>query len=71
MRRAVAIAALLALLAPGSALARECGIPDSNPLWIDFAGHDAPLPQKPGLTLDCEAISFDSSTMRIAVGSVS
>lgn len=44
-------AACAALVLPGSALARECGIPDSNPLWVDFAGHDAPLPQKPGLTL--------------------
>ena len=52
MRRAVLIAAVLALLAPGSALARECGIPDSNPLWVDFAGHDAPLPQKPGLGIE-------------------
>ena len=48
-------------LAPGSALARECGIPDSNPLWVDFAGHDAPLPQKPGLTL-----AFTSGTVKPA-----
>ena len=61
MRRAVLIAAVLALLAPGSALARECGIPDSNPLWVDFAGHDAPLPQKPGLTL-----AFTSGTVKPA-----
>ena len=52
MRFAVVLAAACAaLVLPGSALARECGIPDSNPLWVDFAGHDAPLPQKPGLTL--------------------
>lgn len=51
MRLAVLAAAVAALVVPGNALARECGIPDSNPLWIDFAGHDAPLPQKPGLTL--------------------
>ena len=51
MRRAVVLAALAALVLPGHALARECGIPDANPLWVDFAGHDAPLPQKPGLTL--------------------
>ena len=61
MRRAVLIAAVLALIAPGSALARECGIPDSNPLWVDFAGHDAPLPQKPGLTL-----AFTSGTVKPA-----
>ncbi|HWL34542.1 MAG TPA: hypothetical protein VNP89_13155, partial [Gaiellaceae bacterium] len=61
MRRVVALAALLALVAPGSALARECGIPDANPLWVDFAGHDAPLPQKPGLTL-----AFTSGTVKPA-----
>ena len=61
MRRVLLIAAVLALIAPGNALARECGIPDSNPLWVDFAGHDAPLPQKPGLTL-----AFTSGTVKPA-----
>ncbi len=61
MRRAVALVALLTLVAPGSALARECGIPDANPLWVDFAGHDAPLPQKAGLTL-----AFTSGTVKPA-----
>ena len=61
MRVAIALAACAALVLPGSALARECGIPDSNPLWVDFAGHDAPLPQKPGLTL-----AFTSGTVKPA-----
>ena len=61
MRLAVAIAACVALLTPGTALARECGIPDSNPLWVDFAGHDAPVPQKPGLTL-----AYTSGTVKPA-----
>ncbi len=59
MRVALALVALALLvgLRPGgsagspAASARECGIPDANPLWVDFAGHDAPLPQKPGLVL--------------------
>jgi len=55
----VLAAACAALVLPGSALARECGIPDSQPLWVDFAGHDAPLPQKPGLTL-----AFTSGTVK-------
>ena len=59
MRFAVVLAAVAALVLPGTALARECGIPDSNPLWVDFAGHDAPLPQKPGLTL-----AFTSGTVK-------
>ena len=38
MRFAVVLAAACAaLVLPGSALARECGIPDANPLWVDFA----------------------------------
>jgi hypothetical protein len=61
MRRAAALAALAALVLPGNALARECGIPDSNPLWIDFAAHDSPVPQKPGLTL-----AFNSGTEKPA-----
>ena len=60
MRFAVVLAAACAaLVLPGSVLARECGISDSNPLWVDFAGHDAPLPQKPGLTL-----AFTSGTVK-------
>ena len=35
----------------GAVPARECGIPDANPLWVDFAGHDAPVPQQRGLVL--------------------
>jgi hypothetical protein len=61
VRRALLLAVAFALIAPGSAFARECGIPDSNPLWVDFAGHDAPLPQKPGLTL-----AFTSGTVKPA-----
>ena len=61
MRLAVAIAAVAALLLPGTALARECGIPDSNPLWVDYAGHDSPMPHKPGLTL-----AFSSGTEKPA-----
>jgi hypothetical protein len=61
VRLAVALAVVAALLLPGGALARECGIPDANPLWVDFAGHDAPLPQKPSLTL-----AFTSGTVKPA-----
>jgi hypothetical protein len=62
VRLAVILAAsAAALILPGGALARECGIPDSNPLWVDFAGHDAPMPQKPGLTL-----AFTSGTVKPA-----
>ena len=67
MRFAVVLAiACAALVLPGSALARECGIPDSNPLWVDFAGHDAPLPQKPGLTLAYSSGTEKPSAARAA-----
>jgi hypothetical protein len=61
VRLAVALAAVAALVLPANAFARECGIPDSNPLWIDFAAHDSPMPQKPGLTL-----AFNSGTEKPA-----
>ena len=62
MRSAVVLAAVCAaLVLPGSALARECGIPDSNPLWVDYAAHDSPVPHKPGLTL-----AFASGTVKPA-----
>ena len=60
-RVAFGLAVLFALLTADLAHARECGIPDANPLWVDFAGHDAPLPQKPGLTL-----AFTSGTEKPA-----
>src|SRR5947208_3624466 len=40
-----------ALAGAPSALADACGLPDSGPLWVDFAGHDAPIPVKPGMVL--------------------
>lgn len=62
MRRCAFLVALCAaLLLPGSALARECGIPDGHPLWVDYAGHDSPVPHKPGLTL-----AFSSGTEKPA-----
>ena len=42
---------LAALAGAPAALADGCGIPDSGPIWVDFAGHDAPIPAKPGLVL--------------------
>ena len=56
-RRAVKriLVAAVVLIAVGagapSALADACGIPDTTPVWVDFGGHDAPIPAKPGLVL--------------------
>ena len=33
------------------ALADACGVPDATPVWVDFGGHDAPIPAKPGLVI--------------------
>jgi hypothetical protein len=63
------VVVLLACLAvPGAvarpALADACGLPDSGPLWIDFAGHDAPLPAKPGMVLAVASGTDTPAAMR-------
>jgi hypothetical protein len=50
-----------ALAGAPAALADACGIPDSGPVWVDFAGHDAPIPAKPGLVL---AVASGTDTPR-------
>jgi hypothetical protein len=60
VRRLLPVALLLALASAfgtHEARAGECGIPDSRPLWVDYAGHDSPVPHRPGLTL-----AFSSGT---------
>jgi hypothetical protein len=51
VKRLLVLALLAALVLAPSALADACGIPDSGPVWVDFAGHHAPIPAKPGLVL--------------------
>lgn len=52
MRWTIVFVALLAALAGApAALADNCGIPDAGPIWVDFAGHDAPIQARPGLVL--------------------
>jgi hypothetical protein len=51
---ALLLAAALALVAvPGGrpALRASCGLPASGTLWVDYAGHNAPIIPKPGLVL--------------------
>jgi hypothetical protein len=48
--------ALLILAAGGAsaapaAVVDTCGVPSQAPLWVDFGGHDAPIPAKPGITI--------------------
>jgi len=57
MRGIVALTAVVAaVLALGSPHVRAgapvgCGLPSKGPLWIDYAGHSAPIIPKPGLVL--------------------
>jgi hypothetical protein len=36
--------------APGAST-DGCGVPSVPPVWVDFGGHDAPIPAKPGVTI--------------------
>lgn len=52
MKRAAVLATLVAfLLTAPPAYADSCGIPDRGPIWVDYAGHDAPVPAVPGTIL--------------------
>lgn len=52
MKGFAATLGLLAALAVGAPAARadSCGVADAN-VWIDYAGHDAPVPAEPGTIL--------------------
>ena len=49
----LAVAALALVVAPTRtrADATACGLPATSPLWVDYAGHNAPIVPKPGLVL--------------------
>jgi len=62
------VAAVVAALGWGvdSAHAAACGVPDSHPYWVDYAGHDAPLPERPGMILAVSSGTETPSRMRAA-----
>jgi hypothetical protein len=63
----VAAAAVLAVAATRpQAAAGDCGIPATTPLWIDYAGHDAPIVPKPGMILAVSSGTVVPSQMRAA-----
>ncbi len=67
MLRGVVIAAAAlagAALAPPIARADACGDPAPKPFWVDYAGHDAPVPIKPGLTLAVSSGTVIPAEMR-------
>ena len=55
--------AAVGFAAPG-ARADACNIPDSGPIWVDYGGHDAPLPVKPGMILAMSSGTEIPSQMR-------
>ena len=70
MRGAVALlaASVAVLLAvpnghPGTT---ACGLPAGSPLWVDYAGHDAPIVPKPGLVLAVSSGTTVPAQMRQA-----
>jgi hypothetical protein len=68
VRGLVVLAACVAALGCGvhSARAAACGIPDSHPYWVDYAGHDAPVPWKPGMILAVSSGTETPAKMRAA-----
>ena len=67
MKALLALAVALAALAGApAALADACGIPDSGPIWVDFAGHDAPIPVKAGMVLAVASGTDTPQQMRSA-----
>jgi hypothetical protein len=49
-----------------AARAAACGIPDTHPYWVDYAGHDAPIPWGPGLVLAVSSGTETPAKMRAA-----
>lgn len=43
-----------------------CGLPDTQPYWVDYAGHDAPIPWKPGMVLAVSSGTETPAKMRAA-----
>lgn len=63
----VTVAALAGVAAlPAPALADACGDAGPKPFWVDYGGHDALLPAKPGLTLAVSSGTEIPAQMRSA-----
>ena len=67
---AVLVAAVAALAAAPAAVRADspvgCGLPAKGPLWVDYAGHDAPITPKPGLVLAVSSGTETPAAMRQA-----
>jgi hypothetical protein len=62
---AIAVAALAGLaVVPANARADACGDSAPKPFWVDYAGHDAPVPAKTGLNLAVSSGTVIPAEMR-------
>src|SRR6478735_10498149 len=62
----VAASALAVVHSRPRAAVGDCGLPATTPLWIDYAGHDAPIVPKPGMILAVSSGTVVPSQMRAA-----
>ena len=44
----------------------NCGLPAKEPMWVDYAGHDAPITPKPGMVLAVSSGTVVPAAMRAA-----
>lgn len=64
---AVALAVVAAAPAsPRAERAGSCGLPNAGTLWVDYAGHDAPIVPKPGMVLAVSSGTAVPMAMRAA-----
>jgi hypothetical protein len=64
---ALGVAALMAGTHVGHADGpANCGLPTSAPMWVDYAGHDAPITPKPGMVLAMSSGTVLPAAMRAA-----
>jgi hypothetical protein len=70
LRTGVLVAALAVLAAapasPRAERSAACGLPARGPVWIDYAGHDAPITPKPGMVLAVSSGTVVPTAMRQA-----
>jgi hypothetical protein len=59
-------AALAAAQGSPRADATACGLPPGSPLWVDYAGHNAPIVPKPGMVLAVSSGTVIPAQMRAA-----
>jgi hypothetical protein len=61
-----ACAALVAAQGSPRAAATACGLPPGSPLWVDYAGHNAPIVPKRGMVLAVSSGTVIPAQMRAA-----